>query len=48
MSTRIIDGRVFTVTVLDTVYKPTPKRNGYKRSQKAWSGRTNLTLIPAK
>lgn len=45
--TRIINGRVYTVTQVEMVYKPTPKRNGYKRSQKAWSGRTDGTLIPA-
>jgi len=44
---RMVNGRPFTVTVLDTVYTPTRKRNGYKRPRRAWSGRTDKTLIPA-
>lgn len=43
--TRVINGRVFTVTQVDTVYRPTKKVVGYKRSQKAWSGVTDKTLI---
>ena len=42
---RVVNGRVFKVTQVDTVYRPTPKVIGYKRPQKAWSGRTDLTLV---
>jgi hypothetical protein len=40
---RMVNGRPFTVTVLDTVYRPTRVKIGYKRSQNAWSGRTDLS-----
>jgi hypothetical protein len=42
-TTRVVNGRVYTVVKVDTVYRPTKLKNGYKRSQGAWSGRTDLS-----